>query len=61
ELSLLQLFGNDEVLTLSQLYKKTNLSMKSVDHWLALFVCWGLVEMKFEGVKAVYVANETNP
>lgn len=54
ELALLQLFDHDEVLTLSQLYKKSNLPMKSVDHWLALFVCWGLVDMNFEGVKAVY-------
>jgi predicted HTH transcriptional regulator len=54
ELALLQLFQSDESITISQLYKKSNLSMKSVDHWLALFVCWGLVEMKFEGVKVVY-------
>jgi predicted HTH transcriptional regulator len=58
ELSLLQLFGNEEVLTLSQLYRKSSLSMKSVDHWLALFVCWRLVEMKFEGIKPVYTSME---
>jgi predicted HTH transcriptional regulator len=54
ELALIQLFDEDETVTLSQLYRKSNLSMKSVDHWLALFVCWNLVEMKFEGAKAVY-------
>ena len=57
ELSLLQLFGDGHFLTLSQLYRKSNLSMKSVDHWLALFVCWNLVEMKFDGVKAVYTVS----
>jgi len=58
ELSLLNLFENDAALTLSQLYRKSDLSMKSVDHWLALFVSWGLVEMKFEGEKAVYSSME---
>lgn len=58
ELSLLQFFGKDEVLSLSQLYRKSNLPMKKVDHWLALFVCWNLVEMNFEGVKAFYSVSE---
>jgi|TARA_R110000737_G_scaffold117240_1_gene149935 predicted HTH transcriptional regulator len=57
ELSLLQFFRNDEVLSLSQLYRKSNLSMRSVDHWLALFVCWDLVDMNFDGVKAIYSAS----
>ncbi len=56
ELSLLQLLNTSDVLTLSQLYKRSDLSMKSVDHWLALFICWNLVELKFEGVKTVYSA-----
>jgi predicted HTH transcriptional regulator len=60
ELSLLQLFGNDEVLTLSQLYKNSNLPMKKVDHWLALFVCWNLVEMSFDGPNAVYTGHSSN-
>jgi predicted HTH transcriptional regulator len=58
ELTLLQLFNQAEAITLSQLYRKSNLPMKKVDHWLALFVCWGLVEMQFDGVKAVYLAAE---
>ncbi|MFA7274894.1 MAG: ATP-binding protein [Crocinitomicaceae bacterium] len=58
ELTLLQLFNQADAITLSQLYRKSNLPMKKVDHWLALFVCWGLVEMQFDGVKAVYLAAE---
>jgi predicted HTH transcriptional regulator len=54
ELSLLKLFNNDNELTLSQLYRKSDLPMKKVDHWLALFVAWDLVQMNIEETKTVY-------
>lgn len=57
EIFLLQLIKADEVVTLSQLYRKSSLPLKKVDHWLALFVCWDLVEMNFEGPKVQYSAN----
>jgi predicted HTH transcriptional regulator len=59
ELQLLKTLNSEEGMTLSQLYRKSELQMKQVDHWLALFVCWNLVEMKIEETKTTYFAIET--
>lgn len=58
ELALLRTLNSEDGLTLSQLYRKSGLQMKKVDHWLALFVCWNLVEMKIEETKTTYLAIE---
>ncbi len=59
ELQLLRLFKKDTHYTLSSLYRLTNLPMKKVDHWLALFVCWNLVRMDFEETNTTYKGTET--
>ncbi len=59
ELELLRLFKEDEEYTLSKLYRKSNLSMRRVDHWLALFVCCNLVEMRILETKTTYLSTET--
>ncbi len=58
ELTLLRLFREGEEMTLSKLYRLSNLPMKKVDFWLALFVCWNLVEMKIEETKTTYLSVE---
>jgi len=44
---------------LSSLYRLSNLPMKKVDHWLALFVCWDLVKMDIEETKTTYKGTES--
>ncbi len=58
ELSLLRLFNDDNELTLSQLYRKSDLPMKKVDHWLALFVSWGLIHMEIGETRTTYLAQK---
>lgn len=58
ELELLKLFNKGEELTLSKLYRMSNLPMKRVDHWLALFVCWDLVNMKIEETNTTYLVSD---
>lgn len=60
ELHLLRVLNETDGLTLSQLYRKSGMAMKKVDHWLALFVCWDLVEMRIEETKTRYFSKENN-
>jgi predicted HTH transcriptional regulator len=59
ELELLRLFNEVDEITLSQLYRKSNLPMKRVDHWLALFVSWNLVRMNIKETKTTYTVQES--
>lgn len=58
ELSLLRIFQSGQEFTLSQLYRKAKVPMKKVDYWLALFVSWGLVEMRMEESRTVYLGKD---
>jgi predicted HTH transcriptional regulator len=42
---LLRLIAENEPVTLSKLYRTSNIPMKRVDHLMVLFICWNLIEM----------------
>jgi hypothetical protein len=42
---LLRLIAENEPVTLSKLYRASNIPMKRVDHLMVLFICWNLIEM----------------
>jgi predicted HTH transcriptional regulator len=59
ELALLKTIASMEPITLSKLYKKTNLPFKRVDRLLVLFIVWELVEQIIGKEGAKYVLSET--
>lgn len=54
EITLLQQFSSDEGITLSKLYRSSNLPKKDVDRLLVLFICWDLVDMKMSEAETTY-------
>jgi predicted HTH transcriptional regulator len=46
--SVLKIIQDEQSVTLSQLYKKSNLALRKVDQTVVLLVYWGVVEMVFE-------------
>jgi predicted HTH transcriptional regulator len=54
ELDFLKLLDGNEKKTLSNLYKNSNLAKNKIDHLLALFVYWNLVEMIFSEDSTYY-------
>lgn len=56
-LVLLRILGTEE-LTISQLYKKSNLPKKTVDYWIPLFLHWGLVKVAFREPSLVFRSAE---
>lgn len=46
--SVLKIIQDEKSVTLSQLYKKSNLALRKVDQIVVLLVYWGLIEMVFE-------------
>jgi predicted HTH transcriptional regulator len=54
ELSFLRLIGQLQPVSISKLYKHSNLPLKRVDSLLVLMICWGLVEIHYKMEGAVY-------
>ena len=49
---------SDQPRTLSKIYRLADVPMKQVDHWLPLFICWGLVEYTFSDPSLLYSLKE---
>jgi len=54
ESRLLGLIAENEPVTLSKLYRVSNLPMKRVDHLMVLFICWDLIEMEMTETGTFY-------
>ena len=48
ELLILEIIRNEQLITLSSLYKKSNLPFKKVDRTIVLLIKWGFIEMHFD-------------
>lgn len=58
QLSILNIIQEDQLVTLSQLYKKSNLSLKKVDQIVVLLTYWDFLEMVFESDGIFYRIKE---
>lgn len=54
ESAILKIIGNEQPVSLSTLYRKSGLSLKTVDRLLILLICWDLVEFVLEGIGICY-------
>lgn len=54
ESSLLRIIADEQPISLSKLYRKSGLSLKTVDRLLILLICWDLVEFVLEGTGMCY-------
>ncbi len=54
EIALLKCFSLDEGLTLSKIYKLSELKKKQVDDLMIRFVAWGLVRMELSETETMY-------
>ena len=59
ELLIIEIIRNEQLITLSSLYRKSNLPLKKVDRIIVLLITWGFVEMHFEKDSTYYNLAET--
>ena len=45
---------DEEGITLSKIYRKSEVPMKMVDYWIPLFICWGLIEYVYQEPSMLY-------
>lgn len=55
----IRLFEPDKQYTLSKLYRISSLQKKEVDHYLPLFLAWGLVRFDVSESKVIYFSDPT--
>jgi predicted HTH transcriptional regulator len=58
EIDFLKLIQQQEPVTISKLYRLSGLPLRRVDRLLVLFICWDLVEMRFESDGIYYGLKE---
>lgn len=58
EIDFLKLIQQQEPVTISKLYRLSGLPLRRVDRLLVLFICWELVEMRFESDGIYYGLKE---
>jgi predicted HTH transcriptional regulator len=58
EMKFLKLIHDEQPVTLSKLYRRSGLPLRTVDRLLVLFICWDLVEMNFENDGTYYSISE---
>ncbi len=55
QLQLIKAINELQPVTLSKLYRKSELKYRQVDHLLVLFICWNLVEMQLHNHPCTFV------